>query len=534
MVQPVIMRIVILLLAPAVCLAQTCDTASAHKRYAFVLGNGTYASLLTAPTAEADAKAMQGALEGAGFLVTPLKNRAMQDLFYSDQKNFVDKIKPGDVVFLYYSGHIVQGPEGLDDDFILPSDFNPSREVTSALSLGRFLDDLSTHNPSLTIVMIEGPHPVDKEILGSRPGGLIVPDLSNNGKILFAMAAQPGQVAVTESGSATSLFTRTVAELLGKPGLSLSELFKQAKQDVANQPGRSQVPFFEDLSGDSGAFCFHEAIVTPPPPPPPPPKPEIKIETRIETVPIPSNKTDHEEYVRIAHGTFKMGCVPSDSRCKPEEKPQHEVTLSKDFYLGRNEVKVSSFRLFREERKIKKSLPSAPSDYDSWKIGELPQVRVTWEDANTYCEWAGGRLPTEAEWEYAARAGASGEIYPLNSENSRDKANFDGKKGNDIYLGVAPVRMFEPNNFRLYDMSGNVWEWVSDFYSPTYYAESPAVDPKGPTTGKEHVVRGGSFESDWKDHLRLSLRFLPPKSENLNVGFRCALDDTPATNQRLK
>ena len=524
--QQVTMRLLILFLAPVFGLAQTCDMAPAHKRYAFIVGNGKYANLPPAPTAEADAQAMQAALAGAGFIVTPVANAAMQELFFQDRADFIGKIQPGDVVFFYYSGHIVQS-SAEDDDYILPFDFDPSKDVTSALalSLARFLGDVSDRKPSLTVVMIEGPHLVGMDIHGSPPG-LVVPDLSNNGKILFAMAAE---LATSEPLSATSLFTRTVAELLGKPGLRLSELFDQAKQEVINQSGGSQVPRVEsNLSGASGSFCFHEGIPVKVEPPPPP---VVIHDTQLETIAIPTNKKDHEEYVLIHKGTFKMGCVPSDTKCKPEEKPQHQVTLTKDFYMGRNEVQVDSFKHFVTETKMR-GLPRkpVPDDFHGWNIGNLPISRVTWQEAGDYCKWAGGRLPTEAEWEYAARAGGSDEIYPLNSENSREKANFDGSKGNDIYLGVAPVRKFDPNRFNLFDMSGNVWEWVSDWYGP--YAGSPSVDPKGPAAGKQHIIRGGSFESDWHEHLRLSFR-MPQTGEDFKTGFRCVLDDSPETRQNL-
>jgi formylglycine-generating enzyme required for sulfatase activity len=523
----VTMRVFILLLAPVLCLAQTCNTAPEHKRYAFILDDGKYAKLPPSSTAEADAQAMQRALTDAGFMVMRATNAPMHELFFNNRADFIEKVQPGDVVFFYYAGHIVQSPAE-DDDYILPFDFDPAKAVNSTLafSLSRFLDDLGQRKPSLTVVMIEGPHPVGVTILGNR-AGLAVPDLSS-GNILFATAAE---LATSEALAVTSLFTRTVAELLGKQGLRLPELFDDAKQHVIDQSGRSQVPRIEsNLSGASASFCFREAVL----PPPPPLKTEIKeiIKKEVETIAIPTNKTDHEEYVLIHKGTFKMGCVPSDTKCKPEEKPQHEVTLSKDFWMGRNEVQVSSFKHFLDMTKKKMPFSAPLQDFDHWKVGSLPMVRVTWQWSSDYCKWAGGRLPTEAEWEYAARAGGVNEIYPLNNENSRDKANFSGTQGNDTYPGVAPVRQFEPNNFKLFDMAGNVWEWVADWYGP--YADAPAEDPKGPPTGKERIFRGGSYESPWQENLRLSLRLHQGKDyEDWRTGFRCVLDDTDETHKSL-
>jgi formylglycine-generating enzyme required for sulfatase activity len=158
-------------------------------------------------------------------------------------------------------------------------------------------------------------------------------------------------------------------------------------------------------------------------------------------------------------------------------------------------------------------------------------VFVTWEEARAFCQWAGGRLPSEAEWEYSARAGKDQEVYPLNNENSRDKANFYGKSGNDNYEEAAAVRKFDANAFDLYDMAGNVWEWVEDRYG--LYADSAAVDPHGPASGKEHVIRGGSFESKWQDDLRLSVR-KPLGGKDYKTGFRCVLDDKDQTKRLLQ
>jgi len=247
------------------------------------------------------------------------------------------------------------------------------------------------------------------------------------------------------------------------------------------------------------------------------------------------NRKDRQEYAYIPPGKFLMGCVKADTTCEEREKPQHPVTITHGFWLGVTETTVDAYqRWIDQEPKIRK-LPSAPTWNPRWKLTNVPIPQLNWDQANTFCQWLGGRLPTEAEWEYAARAGKENESFPLNSENAREKANFAGKKGNDKYEDeAAPPKKFDPDaTFGLYDMSGNLWEWTADYYGENYYAESPENDPKGPNTGKDRVARGGSFFSDPKKHLRISYRAAFDKKGGNAVGFRCALSDSPATRSMM-
>jgi formylglycine-generating enzyme required for sulfatase activity len=251
------------------------------------------------------------------------------------------------------------------------------------------------------------------------------------------------------------------------------------------------------------------------------------------------NHIDREKYILIHAGTLLMGCVPTDTKCDKSEKPQHKVELTKNFWMGINEVQVTSYMKFltayNAANKTKRKPPPDPDWNRKWNNDGHPISNMSWQDAVDYCTWAGGRLPTEAEWEYAARAGKENEVYPFPLEKSRDKANFFGQEkagGVDIFENTAPVGKFDANEWGLFDMAGNVWEFVYDFFDPGYYAVSPAKDPQGPETGKLHVRRGGSFYSSAEKHLRISLRE-PSKAEN-NVGFRCVMDDNAKTKEILQ
>jgi formylglycine-generating enzyme required for sulfatase activity len=219
-------------------------------------------------------------------------------------------------------------------------------------------------------------------------------------------------------------------------------------------------------------------------------------------------------WLRIPAGSFLMGCVPTDMGCGADERPRHRVTLSRPFDLMAAEVTVGQFRTAMGEVDTQPVWSTSP---------DHPVVSVDWEEAGAFCRSVGGRLPTESEWEYAARGGMADAIYPWGGVAPTDRPG--------VANGVAfesdsarPVKTFAPNAFGLFDMAGNVWEWVGDFGG--LYSDEPAVDPTGPLTGRVRVVRGGAYGDD-AANLRVSNRTPnAPDRINLNVGFRCARDVT--------
>lgn len=212
----------------------------------------------------------------------------------------------------------------------------------------------------------------------------------------------------------------------------------------------------------------------------------------------------------IPRGESWMGCVPGDDRCDEAEHPRVRNTFAQPFEMLDREVSADDFRAFASASS--RHMPRQPEWYAD---GTHPVVNVTWDEATAYCEWAGGRLPTEAEWEHAARGGLDGQLFPWGDEFT-GQANGRHNLKTERFDFTAPVATFPPNAFGLHDMAGNVWEWTSSEFTRTH-ASSPA--------GADYELRpikGGGWDN-LIPRLRVSERAALSRSgrHNLYVGFRC-------------
>lgn len=314
---------------------------------------------------------------------------------------------------------------------------------------------------------------------------------------------------------------------------------------------------------------------------------------------LKSNVKNSEGMVWIPAGTFTMG--GDNNQARQDEYPKHDVKLD-GFFMDATEVTNAQFAQFAMEtgyittaeknidwEELKKQLPSdtpkpdeanlkaaslvfvptegevSLQDYSQWWswtheanwkhpkgkgsdiVGKenLPVVHISWDDANAYCQWAGKRLPTEAEWEYAARGGLDKNVYTWgNTMVDEGKIQCNYWQGSfpyknlvtDGFFGAAPVKSFQPNGYGLYDMAGNVWEWCTDLYHNTYYGEFEnvklAINPQGPTTSfdpdepliSKRVMRGGSFlcSDSYCSGYRVSARMKSSSDSSMeHLGFRC-------------
>jgi formylglycine-generating enzyme required for sulfatase activity len=230
--------------------------------------------------------------------------------------------------------------------------------------------------------------------------------------------------------------------------------------------------------------------------------------------------------VPVPAGCFDMG--DAFGKGTSDDLPVHRVCITTPFQIDQHEVTNAEYA-----RCVTAGPCTAPSEtsshmrptyYGDPYYNNFPVIWVDWDQAAAYCTWAGKRLPTEAEWEYAARGGLAGKKYPWGDSISGSDANYynSGDQWDD---DTSPGENYADNGYGLYDVAGNVWEWVSDWYSPTYYQycvdNGIENDPQGPPTGSYRVLRGGSW-GDTSNYLGVAVRsFDDPALGFYDMGFRC-------------
>ncbi|MDL2272918.1 formylglycine-generating enzyme family protein, partial [Desulfovibrio sp. OttesenSCG-928-I05] len=216
------------------------------------------------------------------------------------------------------------------------------------------------------------------------------------------------------------------------------------------------------------------------------------------------------EFVRIPPGSFMMGFNGSEF---DSEKPEHKVVISKSFYLGKHEVTHAQWAAVMGDNPSEYECQSCPVDTVSWHDAQKFITRLNTKEGHSRY-----RLPTEAEWEYAARAGTRGPYFFGNDLEELSGYAWYNKNSDK----PRPVGQKLPNPWGLHDMYGNVWEWVQDFYSDTYYANSPRYDPEGPSDGSEHTLRGGAFWCE-PSLCNSMIRFNTMGLFSSGIGFRLAI-----------
>jgi formylglycine-generating enzyme required for sulfatase activity len=363
-----------------------------------------------------------------------------------------------------------------------------------------------------------------------------------NDKALAALHPEPSRVRKGLPRSLDRIVIRAMKENPDERHSNITELGRDLLRHGKSRHGWPIAIAAAVLLAAVGSVFYHK-----------PPSESLTLAVPATAGPVKENPIDGQEYVWIRPGTFQMGCSPGDSDCYDDETPSHQVTVSKGFWLGQTPVPVAAYERFTKAtqggipqmRGLREQKPAPLSE-----VRQEPMANVTRDEARAYCTWAGGRLPTEAEWEYAARGGSEESRYgPLeeiawyadNSGRERlDSARImreEGGKGAP-HGGAPPGPIYEdrlsknanrphvvgqkrPNDFGLYDILGNVWEWVNDWYDAKYYQNSPAIDPQGPSSGNYGILRGSGWESD-PSAVRVSFRYWDdPGTRQGRIGFRC-------------
>lgn len=228
------------------------------------------------------------------------------------------------------------------------------------------------------------------------------------------------------------------------------------------------------------------------------------------------SSVDGATLVFIPAGEFAMGSDESDLDADPDERPQHTVYLD-DFWIDRTEVTNDMYRKCVQIEKC--SEPAHSPHYDLAEYGAHPALGISWDQAVEYCTWTGRRLPTEAEWEKAAR-GTDGRLYPWgNEEPDPALLNFNHFADDTVEVGSYPAGA---SPYGVLDMAGNVWEWVADGYDEDYYTKSPRENPQGGASVNQRGLRGGSWNTE-AHNVRAANRFWGFPGRNDTDGFRCAL-----------
>jgi formylglycine-generating enzyme required for sulfatase activity len=316
------------------------------------------------------------------------------------------------------------------------------------------------------------------------------------------LSTKEGRISYEDDQLGSGVFTHFLVrglrgEAAGQDGLiTFSDLADYVTDGVSKfgfQRGQLQVPY--EAGESSGDFLLAHVTAAPPPVvEPPKPNPPATPPGSVKV-----NAKDGLEYVWIPPGTFTMGCSPGDSLCDSDEKPVHQVTITKGFWLGKTPVTQQAYRQV------------TGNDPSHFKGANRPVESITWDEARVYCSAIGGRLPTEAEWEYAARAGSTQALYGDIDRIAWYSAN-SGSQTHD-------VGQKQPNGFGLYDMLGNVWQWTADWYGT--YRESPDRDPAGPASGTYRVLRGGAWDHNPRGEHASYRNWVDPGKRNYTFGFRC-------------
>ncbi len=502
------------------------------KRLALVIGNSKYTHIDSLPNPVNDADSMERTLDDLGFEVLAFKDleyREMNDAINSFAKKL--QSKKYEAALFFYAGH---GLQVKGENYLVPIEANISTEsnvsykCVPAMLLLNLMGEAET---AINIVILDAcrNNPFEEKFArsagrtrrlgGIKAGGLAPMDAPQGTIIAYSTA--PGKVALDGEGK-NGLYTSALLEQIKNVNVTIEEMFKSVREDVIELSKEKQISW--ESTSLTGQFYFNpqpNLLVNPPLPPPIPPKPDLP----------PENMSF------IKGDVFKIGCTSTTNNCEENAISDKEINLD-DFYMDQYEVTNQQFCNFLNTTSITadeldKMIKIENPKCNILKVGgefvpkedgaRKPVVMVTWNGANAYAESVGKKLPTEAQWEYAAKCGSKQLPWGGTSKEIElfKHANYKINKSKEI----KPVGNSQPNEFGLYDMSGNVWEWCGDWYTANSYENMSTNNPAGPDKKDAYkVIRGGSYASDAKKcrtTKRYNQKFFEARPD---TGFRCVME----------
>ncbi|MDY0872552.1 SUMF1/EgtB/PvdO family nonheme iron enzyme [Dongia rigui] len=544
--------------------------AEASPRIALVIGNGGYdAGIGALPNPGRDAELMAKSLTEVGFVVTTLVDadqKAMKRAI-SDFGQSLVAAGPEATGLFYYAGHGVQIG---GTNYLIPLAARIQNEADAEIEgvdAGWVLKQMEFANNRVNVVILDAcrNNPLPRS-LRSASNGLARMDAPKGSFIAYSTA--PGDVA-QDGSNGNSPYAAALAQAITAAPAPIEEMFRNVRVAVMQATGDAQIPW--DSSSLTGAFYFRESAQPAPPAEAEaaaaaPPSQTAAPTTRSQTEAGPPQAgtifrdcPDCPDMVVVPAGRFVMGAPKEDEDRRPDESPVHKVSIAAPFALMTTEVTRDQFTAFVDatgrdmsdgDCYLADDKEGRSDDSANWlqpgfaQQGNEPAVCVSWRDAIAYAEWlsnkAGAtyRLPTEAEWEYATRAGRQG-FLPWEENSAADACHignsFDAS-GHKQYPGLeaspcedgavhtAAVGSYQPNRFKLFDMAGNVWEWVQDCYRADYKDAPGDGSAVILDVCPDHVARGGSWiDGQWD--FRFARRYAVDGwgRENI-VGFRLARD----------
>ncbi|TRZ52036.1 hypothetical protein D4S03_04085 [bacterium] len=540
-----------------------------NQSHALLIGVSDYPSgLPSIPGVQSDITAVRTALENNGFDVTVVMNPNRSDLDNAFN-DFIEKYGQNvdNRLLFYFAGHGYTKKMSYGDDlgFLLPADaIDPNKNPNTFQSKALPMTMVETY-----ALQIQSKHALF--LFDACFSGAVFSPSRAIPEVISYKTKEPVRQFIT-SGSANetvpdkSIFRdQFIRALKGEADgnedgyLTGTELGEFLQTTVVNYSYGSQHPQYGKIRNanlDKGDFVF--ILVQ---------NPSTADFPMVNPVPKEeAYETDfwEPEMVFIQGGTFQMGSIDGES----DEKPVYTVNVG-NFYLGKYEVTVAQFKQFINETGYQTNADKDGGSYMltgntwekrsgvTWKCdaegnlrsqGEYnhPVVHVSWNDATEYCNWLSRktgrsyRLPTEPEWEYAAGNGAKHSKYSWghgdpNGKNGGNVADESAKRKfkwaktwsgyDDGFATTAPVGSFNPNDFGLYDMTGNVWEWCSDWYEKNYYYSRPSNNPKGNSSGTYKALRGGSWNDNPSNSRSANRSKDAPVIRSGNYGFRVAMSE---------